>query len=500
MAETSSLSSFTAQDKALALAPKFSAFLSLCGSAYIILDVLKAGQFFQSTHHRLLLGMSTCNFLVSLLAFFMSTWPIPSQEPVIWASGNQATCNAQGFFAQFSLSVVLYNAGLSAFYLAKIRLKWKQQRIQQCLEPMLHLIPWVVGLATATAGVVLDLYNNEDFDCWIAPLPQGCQESWKYGETTCERGDNASIYRWVLYYGILWLTIPFVLVNMMLVYRSVYRQEKKMSRYNFQYQRELSRLEREHRRYESGDDECNDDDVSDDVSVASNISMSSLHSITSSAAMALQRVSGGFKHLKKKQDRLHSHFKHSSRVALQGYWFCGAFVATWMFPTISRLVQVMSGTTVYPLHLLTAFFVPIQGFFNFLVYIHPKLTSGKSSRKKQADWGWIRSCFGRTDPMESSAKEAERTQCTSASITVTAKASLTASSISTRTTSLGCHWDGSTPVHEEDFSRRRPAILAPTTITTNEPPLEEDVESGNPDAPAQVIRIVVADMPDELAI
>jgi hypothetical protein len=45
-------------------------------------------------------------------------------------------------------------------------------------------------------GIFLDLYNNADLWCWIAPYPLDCLDSWTYGgESNCERGDNAWIYR-----------------------------------------------------------------------------------------------------------------------------------------------------------------------------------------------------------------------------------------------------------------------------------------------------------------
>ena len=58
--------------------------------------------------------------------------------------------------------------------------------------------------------------------------------------------------------------------------------------------------------------------------------------------------------------------KRSKQVAVQGYWYCGAFYLTWLFPTITRLVQVIAENAPYPLILVTAIFVPVQGFFNFL--------------------------------------------------------------------------------------------------------------------------------------
>jgi len=48
------------------------------------------------------------------------------------------------------------------------------------------------------ASFPLKLYNSSLFDCWIAPFPQGCEQSWQHdGASTCERGDNASLYQFI---------------------------------------------------------------------------------------------------------------------------------------------------------------------------------------------------------------------------------------------------------------------------------------------------------------
>jgi len=307
------------QLKAIAIAPKVPAFLSVLGSAFIVLHVFYARQGKRSTHHRLLMGMSVCDAIVSLV-FFLGTWPMPRGSPFSWgAVGTQGTCNFQGFFAQFGLSVPIYNGSLSFYYLFKIRFGWTARFIEEKAEPILHFVPFLVGIATAIAGLVLQLYNNDSWECYISPLPLDCKESWKNGgETTCIRGDNASLYRWMFYGAELWLAIVLVIINMFLVYRSVLRHEVSSQRF----------------------------DVTTDV----------------------------------------RRFRHSKRVAVQGYWYCGAFLFTWLFPTITRVIQLVNPAGApFALLLLNALFVPIQGLFNFIVYIHPRWKGIKETIRKKAN-------------------------------------------------------------------------------------------------------------------
>lgn len=307
------MSEFSSQAKAVAIAPKFTSFLSMIGSGFIVVDVLRKAEKV-STHHRLLVGMSFCDFFVSFW-FFLTTWPIPEWENVYLASGNYPVCIAQGFFSQFSLTVAFYNSALSIYYLLVVRYGWTPERIRLRVEPLLHAVSLTIGLATATMGIALNLYNNDHWECWISPFPLDCKESWKNGgETDCIRGDNATLYRWLFYYMFLWMAIAIVTVNMVLVYQSVRSDERKVE--------------------EIADNE-------------------------QAKALARRR-------------------QHSKQVAIQGYWYCGAFYLTWILPTITRLVQVINGEAPYKLVLFAALFIPFQGFFNLLVYTMPRYTHRRS--------------------------------------------------------------------------------------------------------------------------
>jgi hypothetical protein len=60
------------------------------------------------------------------------------------------------------------------------------------------------------------------------------------------------------------------------------------------------------------------------------------------------------------------------RVKNQASMYVGAFLITWLFPTLFQLVIVIANKFPYPLLLLTAIFVPIQGALNLMVFIRPK--------------------------------------------------------------------------------------------------------------------------------
>ena len=61
-----------------------------------------------------------------------------------------------------------------------------------------------------------------------------------------------------------------------------------------------------------------------------------------------------------------------TRIKNQAFMYVGAVLVTWLFPTLFQLVIVIAGKFPYPLLLLTAIFVPIQGLLNLIVFIRPK--------------------------------------------------------------------------------------------------------------------------------
>jgi hypothetical protein len=199
------------------IAPKISASLSIFGSSYILYDALvRSSNNGLSTYHRLMIGLSISDLLMSI-GLFTSTLPMPSDTPdVQFAVGNTQKCAAVGFLEQAGVAAVMYNASLSTYYLLRIRYGWPTSKLVQAEKWALHSIPIVFGLGTMIASLALGLFNSGLFDCWIAPFPQECTESWRSvnGDSDCIRGDHASLYQWVFDVIPKWLSVLLVTINM----------------------------------------------------------------------------------------------------------------------------------------------------------------------------------------------------------------------------------------------------------------------------------------------
>lgn len=399
-----------ARQVAIAILPKFSGFLSVLGSGFIIYDILcshfdipltfwkknddassgvgrgalKSNNsntssrvrssrrvvrktLHNSAYYRLMLAMSTSDFVVSF-AWFCTTWPIPKDENVIDTPsdivygnvGTQQACTVQGFFIQLGIITPFYNAILALYYYLTIRCEWKEKDFKCKVEYAGHFVSISWGLGTSIAGLVMELFNNSRVWCWIAPYPSGCG-----GEDgpECVRGINATQLRWVFYYGPLWVMIFLVALFMSLVYAYVKGLDNKMDKYTSPYQNNASNRATPAR--SSGATSSTEMGAKP---VKRNL-MKRTFSFSAKSADALEQ---------KRQRRN----ERSKAVANQGLFYASTFALVWVFGTIVRAMQLANKPAPWALVFLFAVFTPSQGFFNFLVYVRPRLIKYFEERKK----------------------------------------------------------------------------------------------------------------------
>jgi hypothetical protein len=331
---------------ALAIAPKVTAAISIVGSSYIVIDAsrrcLRATSRNQ-TYHRLMIGLSVCDLLMSA-GLFTSTWPMPRDTPNVWgAAGTTRTCEVVGFFEQAGLGSVLYNGSLSTYYLLRIRYGRPMQWLKKA-EYILHGIPIVFALSTMIASLALGLFNSGLFDCWIAQYPQGCVESWRSpdGQTTCVRGNNASLYIWIFDLIPKWLAVLVVTVNMILTYRALYLQEKKTLRYSNPeaHAQQWSIIQRT-----QGSDSSwrsNDQESVRKISVTSSL-------------QPTEELDTSRQQLK---------LPISRRLANQSYLYVGALYLTYIPVIVTRAFELVHWYVYYEMLLTISITIPLQGFWN----------------------------------------------------------------------------------------------------------------------------------------
>jgi hypothetical protein len=402
------------QQIALAVTPKISAFLSFAGSSWIVVQVVCDSQKRidkgSNVYSRLLFGMSLFEALESVWNF-ASTWPIPrGTEGVFGAIGSTQTCTAQGFFLQLGLAVPFYNTCLAIYYFLIIKYNVSDDNLRKNIEPYMHAIAVLFPLATCIVCLSLDLFNNANLWCWIAPLPLNCTGSGIVGNNEqCERGDHAWIFRWAFYFVPLWSCIVTVVVTMAIVYRFVRAKDE----ITLKYRRPRVQFGEDTMvRYSVPDvepDQSNstaarldtnlamDDEPSEIMNAASRAQLYSIqsdersisgrsdvtpkllslrHSLGSRSEVSLtsesavsedtrrsirSTVSARVREWKESRSQRVKDLRRSHEVWQQAFWYTFAFLWTHLFSTVNRTLQLTIGRTFFPLLLLHSFFDPFQG-------------------------------------------------------------------------------------------------------------------------------------------
>lgn len=89
----------------------------------------------------------------------------------------------------------------------------------------------------------------------------------------------------------------------------------------------------------------------------------------------------------------------SRMAAKQSFLFCGGFVLTYIFSFIVVGISDVGSWYSFMFSLLEAFFFPLQGFFNFLVYFRPRYLSWRSNCPEDSRWfAFKMSVFGILQP------------------------------------------------------------------------------------------------------
>mmetsp|Transcript_12333 Transcript_12333/g.27797 ORF Transcript_12333/g.27797 Transcript_12333/m.27797 type:complete len:440 (-) Transcript_12333:273-1592(-) len=335
-----------AQQVALALGPKFSASLSLLGSGWIILEVWRDRKKQALVYHRLLLGLSCLDILVSS-AWFLSTWPVPKEATgLVYNVGNQLTCNIQGFFIQLKGGNPLYNAWLALYFVCVVKRHWKERDLR-AVEPYLHISAICVAVGTSTASLVLGLFGNASLWCWIQ--------------------SDYPMARMFFFYVWYWASLVIVTVSMVTLVGTVYNQERKTLRLTTQ-------------------------------------SMEQKFAQRSASSFSQQSQNG--EHESLRGPRPHSsttssqHLnvnmgKNTAKVATQAMLYIAAYVLTAFFSTTVRTMQAFRDQTPFWALLGMTLFYPAQGFLNFLIYIRPRYLRYRQKHPDWSTWYLVKRTLGR---------------------------------------------------------------------------------------------------------
>jgi hypothetical protein len=393
----------------LKIIPRVTGSLSILGSTFIIYDVVKVKTARNKNKtkntgkviDRFLIGMSACDILASVSNPVILNLALPEK---FGGKGNQATCNAQGFFSQFVTATALYSGCMALTYLLSIKYGWNELQLWQCVERIAHVLIFTFVVVSGTASIFLELYNPTPLSCTMVEFPFGCG-----GEETppCIRGESAPFWRLPFRTIPEYVAITFAVIAMTMIYCSVRGTEERARRWDsvagFRSTDHSAALPfslpppppaaLQEESMEITPQQIPNDDAEHSTCNSSEIPRSSSSPALSGGehdTEAAGHDGAGANSSSKRistmptpQSNNNHHARRLSReVGIQGIYFICAFVATWTVPTIARSLARIGGRTLgIEWFIAINFFLPLQGFFNFLVYVRPRILKSPWQRR-----------------------------------------------------------------------------------------------------------------------
>ena len=291
----------------------------------------KGGQL--HTMHRLMIGISVFDIVVSLAAMFGPAL-MPAETGFPGALGTFGSCTWQGFFFQLGVTSLAYNAMLLLYFVLVIRYNVRDTVMSKNIEPLLHAIPLLFHISLAVVGLVWQVYNPTGIFCWVNAYPPGCVEDptvpcLRGGERADFFGLNLLVYPTFVWTGTL-------VVCTVIIAFTVWSKYRKSEKFAFE----------------------------------------------GSTGRGNRTIE-----------------KRTKRVISQCFLYAGVFINTIIWSTIQTILD-LSGVEYDPigtefwLGVLAVTFYPLQGLFNFFIYIRPRYlairekhtSSGRLFAIREAIW------------------------------------------------------------------------------------------------------------------
>jgi hypothetical protein len=367
--------------------------VSTIASMCLVVHILRSHHGLSTTYHRLVFGLCIADIMTSFAQALGSTMvPKEMNYFVPGAQGNTATCTAQGFVIIVGVGVAaVYNCSICFYYLAIIRYNKKDEYIRNKLEPWFHGISIVLPLAVGIILLAMKGYNAYGGVCHLrqyvdAPHCIGYES----GDTPegfsipCGRGDgreNPILYlvTSIVGFGLVLIITPTVIaVTMLLMYRSVSKVEQRNQNYGVS----MLRLNARRRSINDNHDENTENN--------------------NSTRCANDQHDGVMRRLKRfvmcmippclrprPDDQLPTTRSNRSRTSQKRAILhrAAGYALAWAFVYIPFMIITFLLNSNAKL-ILNACLTPLQGLFNFLVFMSPKARNAKRSIRGRKNLTW----------------------------------------------------------------------------------------------------------------
>jgi len=327
-----------------------------------------------TTYQRLLAGISIFDIIFSI-PWALGPLPLPVPEEgggIIPGYGNTQTCTAQGFFIQLGFCSFIYSHQLMLYFVLVIRYNVREAFMVTYIEPMLHAVPILYGVVTAFLGLSWQVFNSAGVQCWVAGYPLGCEED--DSEEACIRGGNkVGIFgNWLVVFPFIFF-VGFFMLWTLVIAVTVYQRHR--SRVSFMFGRGGTA------------------DASFRIS-SLNSSLPQQPSTTTISAsspttqqMQTRRQSSVARSTNQNNNNNNALTQAMIQALLYGFWFFNFSIWT----LLAHIYYVLGKDFIsvgdqFWMAAIAQSLIPLQGLFNFVIYIRPIYLSVRQAYPTQGRW------------------------------------------------------------------------------------------------------------------
>jgi hypothetical protein len=180
-------------------------------------------------YSRLLAAMSIYDIIMTFFSAMIGVLLGTGTDTSRRREGTQFDCTLQGFLFQWGFGSFAYGAWLNVYYVLTIRYNVREQLLVKYFEPAAHICVFVFYFSTALIASLNELMNPVSVStCWIAPYPIYCTE---FDFIPCQRGPDykAAILFMVMIPSCVCVSV--ILVSLGLVAHTVWQRHSASLKY-----------------------------------------------------------------------------------------------------------------------------------------------------------------------------------------------------------------------------------------------------------------------------
>jgi len=381
-----------AKGVSLVVTPMLTGSLSFLASLTIIISILRSEVKLSTSYRRLLFGLSVFDLFHSLGQALSST-PMPVGTFLL-SFGNDSTCITQAFISTLGLTgTIVYSLSLTVYFLLVVKYDVHDDTITTYVEPFLHAVPILYSSTISIYALVTKNYNLDDHvgSCIINPRPTA--DCYDNPSVECIGRGNPDVLAWILCGTIISIFVANCIMLVM-IWLAVHFQVKKSQAYRYSWMTSSRVSEPGHTNTGTTSSRFGTTAFS---FLSTSSRFTSTHATTARAATTRnqqQQEDGETEQVSSPTsastvaERLYRPSRKLRETSNRAIGYVVGFLLTYTLALILGMIMIIRSSILPPfgIILLTKFFLPLQGFFNVIVYTYPHVVS---YRRNHSEYSWV---------------------------------------------------------------------------------------------------------------